>query len=150
MRSFPRSSTFRTSANAKERMRRTFWVTAMIAAPLQLLFLIFYRETYRVRILQKKAERLRKETGNASLRSRYELELSPSAMIARSFLRPLKMLLFCPVVLLVGLCGAVSMSLVYVIITSISEVYDTTYGFRKQFLGLTYFGLGTFSLFRHQ
>ncbi|KAF2243378.1 MFS general substrate transporter [Trematosphaeria pertusa] len=122
--------------------RWTFWVTAMIAAPLQLLFLIFYRETYRVRILQKKAERLRKETGNASLRSRYELELSPSAMIARSFLRPLKMLLFCPVVLLVGLCGAVSMSLVYVIITSISEVYDTTYGFRKQFLGLTYFGLG--------
>ncbi|KAF2870650.1 MFS multidrug transporter-like protein [Massariosphaeria phaeospora] len=122
--------------------RWTFWVTAMIAAPLQVLFLIFYRETYRVRILQKKAERMRKETGNSSLRSRYEFELSPTVMIWQSIQRPLKMLFTSLVVFLVGLCGAVGMSLVYVIITSISEVYENVYHFEKQFLGLPYFGLG--------
>jgi MFS family permease len=124
--------------------RWTFWVTAIIAAPLQLLFLVFYRETYRVRILQQKAKQLRKTSGNMALRSRYELELPPSVMIWQSILRPVKMLVFAPVVLLVGLCGAVGMSLVYVIITSLSDVYETIYHFEKQFLGLTYFGIGTY------
>jgi MFS family permease len=122
--------------------RWTFWVTALIAAPLQVLFLILYRETYRVRILQIKARNLRKETGVLSLRSRYELELSPSTMLWQSILRPLKMLLFEMVVLLVGICGAISMSLVYFIITAISDIYENVYSFPKQYLGLTYFGLG--------
>lgn len=122
--------------------RWTFWVTAMIAAPLQLLFLLSYRETYRVRILQIKTAKQRKRTGNNALRSRYELDLSPSKMIRESVQRPLKMLVLCPVVLLVGVCGAVGMSLVYVIITSISDTYEVVYHFEKQFLGLSYFGLG--------
>lgn len=122
--------------------RWTFWVTAIIAAPLQALFLVFYRETYRVRILQKKAQKLRKATGNDALKSRYELELSPSVLIREAVLRPVNMLLFSPVVLLVGISGAVGMALVYVIVTSISDIYESVYGFEKQYLGLTYFGLG--------
>ncbi|KAF2111072.1 major facilitator superfamily domain-containing protein [Lophiotrema nucula] len=129
--------------------RWIFWVTATVAAPLQVAFLVFYRETYRVRIFQKKAHRLRKETGVLSLRSRYELELSPSAMLWQSILRPLRMLIFAPVVLLVGLCGAIGMSLVYVIITSISDTYELVYSFPKKFLGLTYFGLGLGMILRH-
>lgn len=128
--------------------RWTFWVTAIIAAPLQGLFVAFYRETYRVWILQKKARELRKATGNAALRSRDELEMPPSVLIREAVLRPVKMLRFSPVVLLVGICGAVGMSLVYVIVTSISDIYDYVYGFQKQYLGLTYFGLGIYPLRR--
>lgn len=127
--------------------RWTFWLTAIIAGPLQLLFLLLYRETYRVRILQMKARRLRKETGNMAWRSRYEVSLPPGEIIRQSIVRPVKMLVFCPVVLMVGVCGAVGMSLVYVVITSLSDVYETTYGFRKQYLGLTYFGLGMYIIY---
>ena len=94
--------------------------------------MVFYRETYRVRILQKKARRLRKATGNDALRPRYELDIPPSVLLRESVLRPLNMLLFRPVVLLVGVCGAVGMSLVYVIVTSISDIYESVHGFKKQ------------------
>ncbi|OCL09910.1 MFS general substrate transporter [Glonium stellatum] len=122
--------------------RWTFWLIVIIASPLQLLFLLFYRETYRVRILQRKAARLRKETGNHSLRSRYELNKTPAIMLRDSVFRPLQLLFTSPVVLLVGICSALNMSLVYVIITSLSIIYDEVYHFRKGFLGLTYLGLG--------
>jgi MFS family permease len=109
--------------------RWTFWITAIIAGPLQLLFLLTYRETYRVRILQVKAAKLRKKTGNFLLKSRYEYgkeDRSTSAIVGEILSRPLRLLIHSPLVLLVGACGAVGMSLVYVIITSLPEIYRTS------------------------
>jgi MFS family permease len=124
--------------------RWTFWVCALIAGPLQIVFLILYQETYKVRILELKVTRLRKETGNQQLRSKYESKYLPSVTMRKAVTRPLGMLFRCSVVFLVGLCSAIGMSLVYVVITTISEVYEGTYHFRKQFVGLTYISLGTF------
>ncbi|KAF2659360.1 MFS general substrate transporter [Lophiostoma macrostomum CBS 122681] len=122
--------------------RWTFWICALIAGPLQILFLILYRETYKVRILELKAAKLRKETGNQRLRSKYASKYSPSVTMRKAITRPLGMLFRCAVVGLVGLCSAIGMSLVYVIITTISEVYVGTYHFKQQLVGLTYISLG--------
>ncbi|KAF2831051.1 MFS general substrate transporter [Ophiobolus disseminans] len=126
--------------------RWTFWIVAIIAGPLQLLFFGTFRETYRVRILQVKARNLRKKTGNERLRSTYEHDegdVAPLAVIRKTLLRPLKLLVCSPVVMLVGIISGVGMSLVYVIITSLPEVYEDMYGFSKSTIGLTYWGVGT-------
>jgi MFS family permease len=127
--------------------RWTFWVVAIVAGPLQLLFFATFRESYRVRILQVKARRMREKTGNEQLRSRYEHDggnLPPSVIIWDTLLRPLKLLIYSPVVLLVGIVSGVGMSLVYVIITSLPDVYENRYGFSKSVVGLTYWGVGMY------
>ncbi|KAF2193119.1 polyamine transporter 1 [Zopfia rhizophila CBS 207.26] len=83
--------------------RWTFWLIVIIASPLQLLFLVLYRESYRVRILERKAAKLRRKTGNLSLRSRYELDKPPSIIMRDAVFRPLQLLVKSRVVLLVGI-----------------------------------------------
>jgi MFS family permease len=127
--------------------RWTFWIVSIVAGPLQGLFLVTFRESYRVRILQLKARRLRKRTGDPHLKSKYEHDegnTPPSVLMRNILLRPLKLLFFSPVVFLVGLVSGIGMSLVYVIITSLPEVYETLYDFDKSVVGLTYWGVGTF------
>ncbi len=125
--------------------RWTFWLIAIIAGPLQILFFITYRETYRVRILQVKAAHLRKKTGNPNLKSIYEHERGntpPSVLIRRTIMRPLKLLTFSPAVSLVSLVGALGMGQVYVVMTTLPEVYENRYHFQKNIVGLTYWGVG--------
>lgn len=128
--------------------RWTFWIVAIIAGPLQLLFFITFRESYRVRLLQVKAASLRKTTGNGNLRSKYEIDqtnIQPSMAMRQIVTRPIKLLLLSPVVFLVGICSGVGMSLVYVIITSLPEVYQDMYGFSESVVGLTYWGIGMYN-----
>lgn len=124
--------------------RWTFWLIAIIAGPLQVLLFVTFRETYRVRILDVKVAKLRKKTGDLRLRSKYEKEGGTKRLPVKTMLRPLKLLIYSPVVLLVGIVGGIAMSLVYVIITSLPDVYEQVYGFNKSFIGLTYWGLGMF------
>lgn len=44
--------------------RNVLWLDTALAAICEILYLIFFRETYEVKILRKRASRLRKETGN--------------------------------------------------------------------------------------
>lgn len=129
--------------------RWAFWLTTIIASPLQLTFFITYRETYRVRILEVNASQLRRKTGNLHLRSKYAYgkddEPKP-VLIWKMVLRPLKLLFLSPVVLLTEIVCTVGMRVVYVIITLPSEIYDERYHFSKSTIGLAYWGLGMYSL----
>jgi hypothetical protein len=66
------------------------------------------RETYAKAILQKKTKRLRKETGNLELRSKLDLGLKPAEYFKLPIIRPVKLLIFSPIVLslsvFIGLC----------------------------------------------
>ncbi|KAH8725906.1 major facilitator superfamily domain-containing protein [Phaeosphaeriaceae sp. PMI808] len=128
-------------SNAKG-WRWTFWMIVIIASPLQLLFFILYRESYRVTILQRKAAKLRKDTGNERYRSKYESKKPPAVILKEAIFRPMELLIRSRVVLLVGISSALNMSLVYVVITSLSTIYDEIYHIRKDLLGLTFVGLG--------
>jgi multidrug resistance protein len=57
--------------------RWVFWVLSMYSGLLTLLCFAFMRETCAVTILNRKAKRLRKETGNPNFRSKLDLGLSP-------------------------------------------------------------------------
>lgn len=50
------------------------------------------KETYAPVILEKRAARLRKETGNPALRSKFDTGLTPKALFKRAIIRPTIML----------------------------------------------------------
>ena len=64
-------------------------------------------ETYPPRLLELKARRLRIETGDLSLRSKYDKGDTPAQLFRLSIIRPSKMLVRCPTVGIVSLFLAI-------------------------------------------
>jgi MFS family permease len=102
----------------------------------------FLRETYEITLLNQKAARLRKEIGNPHLRSALDLGLTPRALFKKSIVRPMKMLLFSPIVLALSTYMAFVYGLLYLLFTTITGVFTTTYGFSQGLSGLSFLGLG--------
>ena len=122
--------------------RWTFWITAIITGAFEVGFLILYRETYKPKILSRKAQRLRKQTRNDKLRTEYQVDISAVALLSRSASRPMKLLFKSFPILLVSICGAFASSYAYVIITTLTSVFEQSYKVPEDLVGLTYLGLG--------
>lgn len=122
--------------------RWTFWIVTILTAAFELALLVIYRETYRVTILGNKAKRLRRKTGNGQLRSQYEQKTTKTALFTASIIRPIKMLLLSPVVLLVSIYVALVYGYIYVLAATMTEVFEEVYGFGQGPVGLTYLGIG--------
>ena len=105
------------------------------------------RETYAPILLERKAKKLRNETGNQNLRSKSHSPLKPSALFKLSIVRPLRMLVFSPIVLALSTYMAVVYGYLYLLFTTITEVYESSYHFSQGSVGLTFLGIGIGSLF---
>jgi predicted MFS family arabinose efflux permease len=111
------------------------------AGILTVAMLVFLKETYPVVLLERKAARLRKSTGNPNLRSALTLDLSPAELFRRTFFRPVKMLMS-QIVLLLSAYMALVYGILYLLFTTISQVFTETYDFSRGTDGLAYLGLG--------
>ena len=100
------------------------------------------RETYGSVLLRRKAARLRKQTGNLDLISIGDLGLSPRGLFLHSIVRPLKLLLFSPIVLLLSLFAAVVFGQTFLLFTTFPAVFEEQYGFTTGTSGLSYLGMG--------
>ena len=107
----------------------------------------FLRETYPPILLERKAKRLRTETNNPNLRSKLQSPLTPRALFKLSIVRPMKLLIFSPIVLALSTYMAVVYGYLYLLFTTITEVYEKQYHFSSGSVGLTYLGIGIGSLF---
>lgn len=67
----------------------------------------FQRETFEPVLLQKLTDKLTKETGNKNLRSRLDNGLTKKQLFKRSIIRPTKMLIKSPIVLLLSIYMAI-------------------------------------------
>ncbi|MCJ1281917.1 hypothetical protein MMC26_001240 [Xylographa opegraphella] len=122
--------------------RWVFWVIAIFAGALTIVCFLVLRESYPSAILERKARKLRKETGNQSFRSALHSGLSPVNLFKRSIIRPAKMLFLSPIVLLLSIDMAIVYGYLYLLFTTITEVFQSTYHFSQGSVGLTYLGLG--------
>ncbi|KAI4184174.1 MAG: hypothetical protein LQ346_006148 [Caloplaca aetnensis] len=86
--------------------RWTFWLAAILCGAFECVFAVFYRETYRVRILKDRVEKLKKETANQALRSRYDTGNRTGQVFHEAMIRPFKMLAFSPVIPILGFYAA--------------------------------------------
>ncbi|TVY42954.1 MFS transporter [Lachnellula subtilissima] len=122
--------------------RWTFWILSIAGGTLTIGALIFMRETYGSVLLRRKAARLRKQAGNLDLISKGDLGLSPRALFLHSIVRPLKLLLFSPIVLLLSLFAALVFGQTFLLFTTFPTVFEEQYGFTTGTSGLSYLGMG--------
>ncbi|ORY67008.1 bicyclomycin resistance protein [Pseudomassariella vexata] len=129
-----------------EGWRWNFWVLAIATGFLSIVMLFILKESYVPVLLERKVRRLRKETGNNLLRSNLDIGLSTSDYFKRGLVRPVKMLLLSPIIMLTSLFMAVTYGYLYVMFTSMTEVFQQYYGFSTSLVGLSFLGLGIGSL----
>lgn len=126
--------------------RWVFWLLVIVAGAVGVAMLVFLRETYAPVILQRKVKALRKETGNEMLRSKLDAGLSPRDYFSRGIVRPLKMLVRSPLVAVLSLYISVVYGYLYLMFTSITEVFQEYYHFSTSISGLVFLGMGVGSM----
>lgn len=100
------------------------------------------RETNATVLLARKAARLRKETGNTALVSKMDRGLAPRQLFLRAIVRPTKLLLLSPIVLLLSLLCAFVFGLNFLLFTTFPTVFKEQYHFSAGISGLAYLGIG--------
>lgn len=107
-----------------------------------LFTLAFLRESYAPTILNRKTKRKQKETGNPSLKSALATDTKPLPLFKESIFRPVQMLIFSPMVLLISLYLGTIYSYLYLLFTTFPRVYIGQYLFSTETVGLVYLGTG--------
>ncbi|KJZ78858.1 hypothetical protein HIM_01631 [Hirsutella minnesotensis 3608] len=122
--------------------RWSFWVLSIAGGVIMLCSLALMRETYAYTILNRKAKKLRRDTGNEALRSVLNTGRSSNDVFALAIVRPTKMLLFSPIVFLLSFYMFILYGYLYLIFTALPGLYQKDYGFSTGQVGLTYLGTG--------
>ncbi|KAF7556934.1 hypothetical protein G7Z17_g1050 [Cylindrodendrum hubeiense] len=122
--------------------RWDFWVITIVSGAIVAGMFFVMRESYAPVILERKARRLRKETGNILLRSKLDEGLSSSDLLKRAIVRPMRLLLFSPICTIFAVYLAVVYGYLYLLFTSITYVFEDIYSFSTKTVGFVYLGLG--------
>ncbi|KAI1383083.1 MFS general substrate transporter [Hypoxylon trugodes] len=109
--------------------RRTIWMSVILAVICEVAFLTSFRETYKVPILRRKAARLRRETGNTSLRTVFDADDgSQSEKFWDAIVRPFTVLAGSSVLQILSVFGSVVFTYFYIMSTTLPDILETTYG----------------------
>ncbi|KAH9909069.1 putative MFS transporter [Xylariomycetidae sp. FL2044] len=122
--------------------RWTFRIILILSGLIGVTTLLFMRETNWATLLLRKTVRLREETGNDQLVSKLAQKETPREAILRAIKRPLKLLIFSPMVLLISLYTGLLFGITFLLFTTFPSVFEDTYGFSTGIAGLAYLGLG--------
>ncbi|GFF40208.1 uncharacterized transporter C1529.01 [Aspergillus udagawae] len=126
--------------------RWIFWVISMAAGAVFAFSLLCQSESYEPVLLQRRVDRIKTETGNMTLRSKLAQNISARDNFIRSIVRPTKMLFLSPIVAIFSVYLGIIYGYLYLLFTTITSVYQTTYDFSQGAAGLTYLGIGVGSL----
>ena len=122
--------------------RWNFWLLAIISGALTIAAFVLMRETYAPILLERKAKRLRKETGNSQLKSKLDTGLKPKDFFLRALVRPSKLLSRSPIVILLSLNMSIAFGYLYLLFTTFTFVFEGQYHFNSGEAGLAFLGLG--------
>ncbi|KAL2276555.1 hypothetical protein FJTKL_00858 [Diaporthe vaccinii] len=118
--------------------RWIFWVTSAASAVIQLIGLVLLRETYAPVI--RKSHKLEHQTTSA-LGAPAEGE-KVTSKISKKLTTAVRLLCFEPTIQLVSLYGAFLYGLMYIAISSMTELWTVQYGESRLISGLNYISLG--------
>ncbi|OKL63716.1 hypothetical protein UA08_00013 [Talaromyces atroroseus] len=127
--------------------RYDFWIVLAASSAVTVLIAISTWETSHKVLIHRKTSRLQKELGqNRRLKSCYDgngsLNQSTTQAIIAGLIRPVKMLVFSPVVFFLSLYIAFMFGVVYLLYTTIPNVFEKSYGLSTSETGLVYIALG--------
>ncbi|WQF84171.1 Putative MFS transporter superfamily [Colletotrichum destructivum] len=89
-----------------------------------------------------KAARLRKETGNQSLRAASDKKTPVTQLVLHAMIRPITILFISPIVALIALYTAFNFGVTMLLFATFPTVYEDTYRCSVSISGLAYFGVG--------
>jgi multidrug resistance protein len=123
--------------------RWCFWVLVIFNAVVGIQGTLCLEETYAPELLKRKAQKLRKLTGNEHLHSLYEIATGETVFdkFYVNLTRPLVMLCTHPMVFGLGLFMAIAYGCLYIMIVTFPENWGVHYGFSSGSVGLTYIAL---------
>ncbi|KAK5202026.1 hypothetical protein LTR16_000667 [Cryomyces antarcticus] len=122
--------------------RWTFWV-ALIVAGVSWVPLLLMPETYAPVVLEGRAQKMRKETGNPNIFAPIELEKKGmKQMITVVLTRPIRMFCFEAIVLFTCLYLSLAYAIFYVFFQSYPIIFVGIYGFNYGEEGLTFLPIG--------
>ncbi|KAK7747993.1 hypothetical protein SLS53_001245 [Cytospora paraplurivora] len=122
--------------------RWTFYLVLILAGVVTAIATVVMRETNANIILAAKAGRLRKETRNPDLRPARVKQVPVRQLLTRALVRPIRILLFSPVVFLIAMYMAITFGMTYLLFATFPSVFKETYGWGAGVSGLAYLGLG--------
>ncbi|KAM5356710.1 hypothetical protein ACJ41O_003356 [Fusarium nematophilum] len=122
--------------------RWDFWVIAMVSGVISIGMLLLMKESYAPVILERKTQRLRKETRSERLRSKLDPGLTNMENFKRCIVRPAKLLVFSPICSIFAAYLALVYGYLYLLFSSVPYVFEDSYGFGTKTVGLVYLGLG--------
>lgn len=85
---------------------------------------------------------MRQETGNTKLTPKVARKETPCQMFLHAIIRPVKLLIFSPIVLLISIYTGIMFGLIFLLFTTFPSVFQGVYGFDAGISGLAYLGLG--------
>lgn len=125
--------------------RANLWMSAMLAGACEVVFLLSFRETYKVPILRNKAARLRRETGNPKWRTEFDPvqpgkqgEHRNGTLMLDAVLRPFVVLKSSFVLQVLSLYSSILFSYFYTMSTSLPRLLQDGYGFTPAETGLSF------------
>ncbi|KAF4890632.1 Efflux pump rdc3 [Colletotrichum fructicola] len=122
--------------------RWIFWALCIMAGALGLAMLLILRETSAKALLEKRAQKTRKRTGNPRYTSVLDDGVSPQEAFSRAIKRPLRLLILHPIVFTLSAYFAVIYGYLYLFFTTVAMVFTEKYGFSAGSSGLTFIGVG--------
>ena len=121
-------------------------LTCRQASAFFIMSLILMSETSAPVILERKAKKLRAETGNTKLRSKLDSGLATKELFKFSITRPAKMLTRSAICFAISLYVAITYTYLYILFTTFTAVFTTQYHWHGGTTGLSFLGLGVGSL----
>ncbi|KAI0266420.1 MFS polyamine transporter [Gloeopeniophorella convolvens] len=132
----------------KSTWRWVFWSTTIVDAAIQVLGVIFLKETYAPILLEQKATRIR-QTMDEEKASRMEIRTALNAddrhwksVFGKALIRPFRLFYYEPIVQLLGLYMAFVYGQLYLFLTTIPSIFENIYHERVGIAGLHYLALG--------
>eukprot|EP01114_Cavostelium_apophysatum_P018837 TRINITY_DN5918_c0_g1_i1.p1 TRINITY_DN5918_c0_g1~~TRINITY_DN5918_c0_g1_i1.p1 ORF type:complete len:534 (+),score=74.70 TRINITY_DN5918_c0_g1_i1:173-1774(+) len=125
--------------------RWIFYIISMICAVVNVLGVIWLHETFAPVLLQRKRNRLAKETGNKELITELEAKqkkISLGRLLMINLKRPFAMLFTSLIVFMLSLYMGIIYGILYLMFTTFPSLFQIGYGMETGISGLNYLGPG--------
>ncbi|CZR64441.1 related to multidrug resistant protein [Phialocephala subalpina] len=126
---------------ARTTWRWMFWSTSIFQVVMIIVSILTFRETYGPVILQRRAKKLRRETGNQQYYTEHErrdCEKSLGRILGRALSRPLRLLAFHPIIQVTALISGFNYGLLYIVLSTFSDLWIQQYHQKVEISGLHY------------
>lgn len=124
--------------------RWIFWSTSILQGAMIMVSVPLFHETHAPTILRQKAEHLRFTTGNSKYYAgveRLDSGRSMSSVLLRSLSRPIRLLIFHPIIQVQACLSAFNYGITYLVLSSFSDLWTTRYHESISISGLHYIAM---------